>query len=385
MAYRTLLRNLNFLKLWGAQIFSQLASNILNFALIIRVYDLAAGTRFANISVSLLILSFGLPSIFFAVFAGALVDHLDRKRVMLITNVARALLVLLFFLVEKNLVLVYVLIFIISTITQFFVPAEGAALPNVVDKKSLVSANSLFLFTIYGSFIVGYSLAGPIIGKFGVDAVYIVTSVCFAIAAILSALLPTLRAIDKSEIAIFQLMHKVRRNLRQNLSDIYRKKELLFPILQLTIAQGMTNIIIVLAPALSLLVLGTSLSNSTQILIVPAGIGMIGGAVVIGQYMRNTDKKKAIRFGLIIAGLGLIALGLSKHLPQNSLHLTIAALVLLLGFANALISVSAQTLLQLSSTEETRGRIVVMGAGVLILVYVVFQQYIFAKLALQNT
>ena len=76
--YAQLLKNRNFLKIWSAQLVSQIASNLLNFALIIRIFDLASKTQFANISVSLLILSFGIPSIIFAVLAGAYVDHLDQ-------------------------------------------------------------------------------------------------------------------------------------------------------------------------------------------------------------------------------------------------------------------------------------------------------------------
>ena len=92
----SLFKNFNFLKIWFAQIFSQLAANILNFALIIRVFDLSQNTSFANIAVSLLVLAFGVPSIIFAVLAGAYVDHMDRKKVLVITNILRALLVLLF-------------------------------------------------------------------------------------------------------------------------------------------------------------------------------------------------------------------------------------------------------------------------------------------------
>ena len=92
--YSKLLRNPDFLKIWIAQIVSQLATNLLNFALIIRVYELAANTRYANIAVSLLILAFGIPSIVFAVLAGAYVDHWDRKKVLIVTNIVRAVLVL---------------------------------------------------------------------------------------------------------------------------------------------------------------------------------------------------------------------------------------------------------------------------------------------------
>lgn len=415
MGYSSLLRNWNFDKLWGAQLFSQLAANILNFALIIRVFDLAAGTRYANIAVSLLILSFGIPSIIFAVFAGALIDHLDRKKVLVLTNILRAGLVLLFFLVEKNLLMVYGLIFVISTITQFFVPAEGSALPHLVKKEGLVSANSLFLFTIYGSFIVGYSLAGPIIGKWGIEMVYIVTSVCFLIAAMLSALLPTLRAVDKRDIALYAIAVEVTNNLRKNLGSIYRDKKLLFPILQLTIAQGLTNVIIVLAPSLSLLVLGKSLSKASEILIVPAGIGMIGGAILIGHFFKDKNKARMIEIGLLLAATCLFMLGMIKKFPQQNIALIVASLVLALGFANALVSVSAQTLLQLNSTEETRGKIfgalnmmvnvaatlpillagvtadlvsplsVLVTVAVLILIYLVFQRRAFARIAVKNS
>ncbi|MCX6806484.1 MAG: arabinose efflux permease, partial [Patescibacteria group bacterium] len=65
-----IIKNKNFLQIWLAQLFSQLAANLLNFALIIRVFDLSANTSYANISVSLLILAFGVPSIIFAVLAG---------------------------------------------------------------------------------------------------------------------------------------------------------------------------------------------------------------------------------------------------------------------------------------------------------------------------
>ena len=143
-----LLKNKNFLQIWLAQLFSQLAANLLNFALIIRVFDLSANTSYANISVSLLILAFGVPSIIFAVLAGAYVDHLDRRKVLVVTNIVRAVLVLFFLLFEANLVFVYVMVFVISILSQFFTPAESAALPRLVKKNQLVAANSLFLFTL---------------------------------------------------------------------------------------------------------------------------------------------------------------------------------------------------------------------------------------------
>lgn len=417
MVYKNLFKNFNFLKLWGSQLLSQIASNLLNFALIIRVFELAQGTRFTNIAVSLLILSFGVPSIFFAVYAGAYIDHLDRKKVMVVSNVLRAILVLFFLIgpVEQNLWAVYFIIFIISTITQFFTPAEGAALPNLVSKRDLVPANSLFIFTIYASFLLGYSLAGPVVAGFGPNAAYYLTSVAFLLAAILCAFLPSLRATSKRHISLINLAHRVATNLRTDVSKIMKSHELLFPILQLTIAQGMTNVVIVLAPALSLLLLHQSLSQSTYILVVPAGIGMIGGAVIIGQLFRDSNKAKLISIGLFSASIGLVLFGLlNKIAPPKFIIPGIIIIALSLGFVNALVSVSAQTILQLNSTDETRGQIfgalnmminlaatlpvllagvtadlvspttVLIGAGVLIFIYAIFQQNYFKKYHLKT-
>lgn len=417
MVYRSLFRNFNFLKLWGSQLASQIAANLLNFALIIRVYELAQGTRYANIAVSLLILSFGIPSIFFAVFAGAYIDHLDRKKVMVVSNLLRAALVLLFLVgpLEQNLLAVYGLIFIISTISQFFIPAEGAALPVVVKKSDLVSANSLFIFTIYASFLLGYSLAGPIVSFFGSNAAYYITSAAFIFAAALSALLPSLRATAKSHEALLILAHKVAKNLRTNLQKILRSPKLLFPIMQLTIAEAMTNVVIVLAPALSVLLLHRSLSQSAYILMIPAGVGMVVGAVLMGQLFRDSNKARLISIGLFSASLCLILFGLLDRIAPAKLLVPLVALAALgLGFVNALVSISAQTILQLNSTDETRGQIfgalnmminiaatlpvllagitadlvspttVLVAAGILIFVYAVFQQKYFKKYHLKT-
>src|SRR5206468_3795444 len=126
--YFSLLHYGNFTKLWGAQIFSQVGQNLLNFALIILVYDLAQHTHFANISVALLVLSFGLPSLLFAPIAGTYVDYWDRRKVLVASNLLRAVLVLAYIKGEHNLWAILLLSFLVSTVLQFFVPAETATI-----------------------------------------------------------------------------------------------------------------------------------------------------------------------------------------------------------------------------------------------------------------
>ncbi|MCC7289283.1 MFS transporter [bacterium] len=358
MAYTALFRNGNFLKLWGAQVASQLAANLLNFALIIRVFDLAAGTWYQNISVSLLITAFGVPSIVFAAFAGAMIDHLDRKKVLVATNLVRAVLVLLFLVLDTQIVWVYLTIFAISTFTQFFVPAEAAALPSVTDHDHLVAANSLFVFTLYGSFMVGYSLAGPVVKLFGPYGAYWVTSGAFLLAGLLSLGLPTMRATDKTRPKLRKLLNQVTRQVGRNIHLTLRKREYAFPIMQLTIAQAIVGVVIVLAPALSQVILGKNLSDTSHILVIPAGVGMVLGAIAVGQFLRKADKYRLIKIGVVLGGLMLVALGLVRQVVAPvSLVILAAAVVFILGLVNALVSVSAQTLLQINTTDDIRGKV----------------------------
>jgi MFS family permease len=355
--YKSLFKNTNFLKIWFAQLSSQLAANLLNFALIIRVFDLAAKTSYANIAVSLLILSFGVPSIIFAVLAGAYVDHLDRKKVLVVTNIIRAVLVLFFLFFETNLIFVYVMVFIISVLSQFFTPAESAALPKLVGKKNFVVANSLFLFTLYSSFILGYSLAGPIISAWGPNSVYWATSAAFLLAALLSAGLPKMK--PKIHGLDFRAInHQVFVTVRQTTNKIWKSPMLLFPIANLTIGQMIIGIIAVVAPGLAVILFNQNLAQVSVKLIVPAALGMVIGAIVVGQFFHKTHKAKIINVGIAIAVLSLISIGFVSKLKALPFYTPLVVVIaFILGFANALVSVSAQTLLQEHSTDEERGKI----------------------------
>ena len=413
--YNRILRNPDFLKIWIAQLTSQLASNLLNFALIIRVYELAANTRFANVAVSLLILAFGIPSIIFAVLAGAYVDHWDRKKVLIVTNIARAVLVLGFLIFSSNLLMIYLIVFAVSVFSQFFTPAEGAALPKLVDKSDLVSANSLFLFTLYGSFVVGYSLAGPIISLWGSDAVYWVTAASFVLASVLCITLPSLRAkLEPKDLS--QVNKEVFTTIHHNFAKIIKNPNLILPIANLTIAQAMLGVIAVLAPAIAILIFNQSLAAVSYKIVVPAALGMVLGAILVGMVFKRTSKTKLINIGIGVAAIMLIGLSFVPVLSNLRFFGALVAIIsLTLGISNGFVSVSAQTLLQLNSTDETRGKIfgtlnmmmnvaaiipvflagvtadlvsplsVLTISGVLIGLYGIFQYRLFARLRLKST
>ncbi len=360
-------RNRKFLSLWSAQVLSQIAQNLLNFALIITVYQLAQATRFANISVALLILSFGIPSIFFAAAAGVYVDHWNKKAVLVTANFLRAGLVLGYLFVEHNLALTLLLTFTISAITQFFAPAEAAAIPALVTPKQLLRANSLFVFTLYASFIVGYSASGPVLAVFGLHGPYFVTSIMFALAGVLVSLLPSIKVKQRRDMSFKEVMRYTMQEVWRNWQVIRTNHNLSFPIAQLTITQAILGVVLALAPALSVAILRAPIQDASHVLVIPAGVGMVLGVVAIGRLDKRYSKFRIIAVGLITAGAALIGLGLTSLLhknvhghqfaPDGIVTLSVAILILVLGFMNAVVSATSQTILQENTTDETRGKV----------------------------
>ncbi|HSX48018.1 MAG TPA: MFS transporter [Candidatus Nanoarchaeia archaeon] len=361
------IRSRQFSKLWIAQVLSLIAQNFLNFALIIRVFDLAQGTHFANVSVSLVVLAFGIPSVFFAAVAGVYVDHWDRRLVMVGANITRALLVLAYPLIEKQFILVLVLTFLVSTATQFFTPAEAATIPLVVKRKLLIAANSLFVLTFYVSFVVGYSLAAPVIKFAGSTSTYYITALLFATATLFSYRLPKHKVADAKKLPVRDVFRVTKHELDENRRTILRNRNLYFPILQLSLIQALIGIVLALAPALSLAVLKLPLEDASHFLIIPTGIGLVIGVALVAQLAKRASKQTIISAGFVVLGAALTALGLTGQLfrrhnghlivPYQEITLIVGGLMLILGLMNAIVSVSAQTILQESSPDAERGRI----------------------------
>lgn len=140
--YKSVIRNKSFLHIWTSQIFSQLTINIMNFVLLIRLFEVTGSA----ISTSFLWVAYSLPAILFGPFASAAIDLIDKRKVLIVTNFLQSLVILIFALSAKsNVFAIYEVVFIYSLLNQFYVPSETSTLPSVLKKENLVHGNSLFL------------------------------------------------------------------------------------------------------------------------------------------------------------------------------------------------------------------------------------------------
>src|SRR5215210_7400199 len=181
------LRNRRFLSLWIAQVVTQVGGNMVLFGLTVEVFALTGKST----SVSLLILSFLVPAVIFGAIAGVYVDRLDRRLILVVTNIARGLLFLLLLVVPQEIWIICLITALISTLSTFFGPAEIAMIPVVVPRKQLLPANSLHIVTLQAAFFLGFALLGPLVVKISNQQVLLVlVAASYFVGALLCWTLP---------------------------------------------------------------------------------------------------------------------------------------------------------------------------------------------------
>ena len=136
----------------------------------------------------LVFLAATLPNLLLGPIAGTLVDRWDQKRVMIVSDLVRAGLVLtLPFAAEINVWLVYPLVFIVTTVSLFFRPAKTAILPRIVKRADLTPANGAIWTGETLADIAGYPLAGVFVAFLGTNLAlaFWVDSLTYVISAVL--------------------------------------------------------------------------------------------------------------------------------------------------------------------------------------------------------
>lgn len=374
----SLFHNRNFVYLWSIQTITQIGANMLLFILAVQVYSASN----SNSAVGLLFLVYGVPNVALAALAGALVDRVGAKKMILISNLFRVPVLFLFIFLHGNVAAALILAFIFSVITQFFFPAGGAALPTLVDKNELLAANSFFSFTFYLSLLFGFIGAGFALKIFGDTGIYVFLSVGFLLATFLSSFLPPklnfwsklcwlvvrggyknihfkmMLHISNPVLVVksnYRHFRQVSRDLWHVVLLIYRKPVIFSSLALLGFTQVTLAILLSLAPGFSVKVLSVPLTEASTYIMLPAGLGMIIGALFLARFAAKWSKKAMRLYGLYSIGCVLFLLypiSLLIHLP----YLTVT-LLFILGFGNALIDVPSQTILQEETDPEIRGRI----------------------------
>lgn len=174
-------RNADYRNLWLARVVSNLGDwfNLLASAALITQLT-GAGT-----AISYLFLARLLPVFVMSPFAGVLADRYERKAIMILSDVLRAVTVLCFLLVRRpeEIWLLYALTVLQFVLSSLYTPAHSALLSNIVRPEELVVANALDSLTWSTMLAVGALLGGIAAAAFGVTTAFILDALTFLVAA----------------------------------------------------------------------------------------------------------------------------------------------------------------------------------------------------------
>ncbi len=365
---REVLKVGDFRRLWLGQMFSQLAINMMLFVLALRVYQATS----SNTAVSFLFLCFGLPAVVFAMLAGVVVDHLDKRVVLIVCNITRAILVGGLLIFPDHLVMMYVLAFFNSIVTQFYVPAEAPMIPRLVPSKLLVSANSLFTFTYYSSMACGFILAGPLLRFAGPFLSFIIICSLFGVAAfnVARVKLTDTVTVDLKKLShynVLYLVSRIMRDLSEALRAVSKSRSLTDSLLLLSGTQVVLSILGILGPGFADRVLEIDVRDVSVIILGPAVAGIVLGALWVGTYGVRYKSRVLVNTGILGAGFMLFLISLLVRLERTgsmswvfnqSVVIPLALLFFfLLGISNSLVDVPANSTLQKEAEGDMRGRV----------------------------
>jgi MFS family permease len=335
------LQHRDFRLLWLGQGISQAGSMMQVIAV---NWQISVLTNYNPLALGFVGLSRVAPIIFFSLVGGAVADARDRRKVMLITQVAMAIFAaLLGLLTDRGLHVVwpiYVLNALAASASAFDSPARQALIPSLVPREHLANALSLNSIMLDVATIVGPMLAGLIIGVRDVAIVYWINAISFL--AVIGALL---------------LMHPAQQEIKRSASVGAVKEGLRFVFRQPIVRSTML-----------LDFFATFFSSASQLLPIFAAqilqVGAIGyglltaasaiGSLIAGSAMgfitRIRRPGAVILWAVAIFGVATLIFGLSRSFLVSFMMLMAT------GASDTVSMILRQTIRQVVTPDELRGR-----------------------------
>jgi MFS family permease len=303
------------------------------------------------------------PAMVLGTFAGVWADRWPKRAVMVASNGLRGLLVLLAPLcllpgphwlgLSWGYWGLVVMTLLESVLTQFFAPAEQAAIPNLVPSELLLAANSVYQATSMAATIVGFALGDPILrllqqglSRFGIDGgEFLLLPFCYGGAALAISRIPEMA------VPLRQRQSTVWQEIGEGVMVLRRRPRVASAMVQLVLLYSLLAALYVLAISLAAAVPGLGPTRFGMLLAM-SGVGLALGALAVAQLGHHISRHRLGAAGLATIGWSLILLAQLR----GRLGFTLV-LCAVLGIGAAMLAIPAQTTIQEDTPEDQRGRV----------------------------
>ncbi|MBE9038208.1 MFS transporter [aff. Roholtiella sp. LEGE 12411] len=350
--FGALLKNRSFMLLWIGQLVSQLADKVFFVLMIALLENYPPPPGLAENSMySTLMLAFTIPAILFGSAGGILVDRLPKKLIMVGSDIVRGLLTLCLPFLPQEFLILLILTFAISTVTQLFAPAEQAAIPLLVKRENLMAANALFSSTMMGALIVGFAVGEPILSaaKAWLGEEYGQEIVVGALYLASAGIMQPINFKENKFLNDSQAVVHPWTDFKAGLGYLKKNRLVLNAMLQLTtlycVFAALTVLTIRLAAEFGLK------EKQFGFFLAAAGVGMVFGAAILGHWGDKLHHKPLPLIGFLIMAL---VLGVFTFTHNLLLALVLCAF---LGVGASLIGVPMQTLIQQQTPPMMHGKV----------------------------
>ena len=331
--------------LWFGQLVSQLGDWFNTVAVYALLYEI---TGSATAVAGMMVVQF-LPIAVVGPMAGVIVDRVDRRKIMIGADLVRGVAVLGLLLADSQSTvwIAYAAIGVSVAATGFFEPARSSAIPMLVAKSDLISANALSTASWSAMLAIGASVGGAVTALAGRDVAFLVNSLSFFLSAALiwQVRLPAREVHERT--GGFN-------ELREGLA--YMRAHPAVGSVALvkggwSIAGGALLLLTVFGERI--FPIGGSAAAGIGVLYAARGIGAAGGALLVNQIVGREPQRlrRAIAPAYFAAGTAYATLAIAPNIWSA------AATVVIAHVFGSLLWVSSSVMLQLSVPDRYRGRV----------------------------
>jgi CRP-like cAMP-binding protein len=336
-------RNRDFRFLWTAQLVSTIGSSLTDLAAGILIFQKTGSA----LAVGLMLMATAIPSLFVGLVAGVFVDRFSRKKIMIASDLIRSVLVFSIpFLIQINILLLYVVVILASSVKQFFDPAQQSVLPDVATEEELAAANAFLSISSFGSTAIGFAAAGFLASTGEIAIAFFVDSLTF----LFSAGCVSFVKIAPMLVEEVTSVKAVGANLKSGIGLLVRT-----PILRSTLlvfspvlfAFGLWNVL--LLPFAVHTLGGTEFQYGLQEGL--TSLGFVFGSLLMAKYIERLPEGTWMVISFTVMGIVGILYGLASNIWVAIVLVTIS------GFAQPPSSISRSLVLQRNTPREFRGRV----------------------------